>query len=72
MIGFDIIMDGQCIHEETGFDVEELEDLFLDILDWYDLNSDEDMTEDNVVAIVFVCDNKDEYTIKEIRETVNG
>ena len=30
MVGFQIWCDGNCLHEETGFDVEALEDLYKD------------------------------------------
>ena len=34
MTGFQIWCDGNCLHEETGFDIESLEDMYEDAKDY--------------------------------------
>ena len=34
MTGFEIWCDGNCLHEETGFDIEDISDMYDDAKDY--------------------------------------
>jgi hypothetical protein len=63
MIGFEIWYDGNCIHEETGFeDVGEMEQ---SAIEWWFAENDEAYPSEYLVKL-FDGEDSDEMTIKEL------
>ena len=56
MTGFDILYDEKCIHEETGFDVDCVEDMYDAVLRWWngDANEGDGMNAEDVLVKLFV------------------
>lgn len=67
---FEIWQDFQCIHEEDGYDVEYTQDLYDDIVDWWDEYKESESYDgenaDDFLAKIFVGDDEEELTIQEI------
>lgn len=77
MTGYQIWCDGNCLHEETGFDVEYLEDMYEDAKDYCESiienqKADPDCKEPNEMSD-FLCkffdteyDEENEFTADEL------
>ena len=64
-----------CIHEEIGFDVEYTEDLYDDILGWFDSNCEqckadgvEPYNAEDLLVKIYVDGEEEELSLKEIME----
>ncbi len=66
--GFDIWYDHQCIHEERGYSVESTEDLYGDVLLWWNGDCDDGSTPDDYLVKLFCNGEEEELTLKEIME----
>jgi hypothetical protein len=66
MIGFEIWYDGNCLHEETGFeDVYEMEQSAIEW--WYELLEENPKEYPNEYLVkLFDGEDSDEMTIKEL------
>lgn len=66
--GFDIWYDGQCIHEENDFDVEFTQDLYDDVIAWWNKNDNDGTEPEDYLVKIFVDGEEEELTIAEILE----
>ena len=77
MTGFEIWCDGNCLHEETGFDIEDISDMYDDAKDYCESiierqKADPDCKESNEMGD-FLCkffdteyDEETEYMADEL------
>ena len=72
MRGFDIWQDHQCIHEEDGYDVDNTQDLYEDIIGWWESYLEDESYRgedaDEFLAKIIVGDEEEELTIAELLE----
>lgn len=69
MTGFDIYQTGCFMHEESGFEIEDISDLYEEALGYLDDWTDEEKDD---VTIEFVDgDYMEEWTYRELEEYIN-
>jgi len=70
MRGFDIWYDHCCIHEEDGYDVDNTQDLYEDIIEWWKSYLEDESSRgenaDEFLAKIIVGDEEEELTIAEL------
>ena len=69
MVGFAIWYDDCCIHEETGFDAENVQDLYDDVRSWWDGEEDGfdgEIKSEDVIVKLFCGDEEQELTMDEL------
>ncbi len=67
MTGFQIIdkNSGECIHEETGFDVESTQDMYDDVLRWWNGDCDDGTDPNELLVKLFDGVSLDDLTGEE-------
>ena len=70
MIGFDVYYDGGFIHEESGFDVEEITEVIDYVFDWWggDAYESDGMKAEDVLIVLYDGEDKEEWTMAELIE----
>ena len=73
MTGFQIIdmNTEECIHEETGFDVEYTQDMYEDVREWWDEQDVSSLDSETLLVKLFVGYNPNNLTGEEEELTMD-
>ncbi len=66
MNGFDIWYDNTCIHSEKGFDIDNTQDLYDDVLSWWNNIGDNTYDAKDVIVKLFCDDEEEELTMADL------
>lgn len=66
MVGFEIWYDGQCIHEDNNYEVDEQYELFKDVIAWWEMNKNTEENPQDYCVRFNGFDEADEFSILEI------